>query len=201
MRDKDVRRALHGKVLADHRDDPSTLVLDELGLWYGHARVDVAVVNGCIHGFEIKSERDTLERLPDQARIYSRVLDRVTLVVGASHADKARGIVPDWWGLKVATAGRRGAVHFHEDRGPGDNPQQDPVALAMMLWCEELTAALTLAGAARGFVGKKRRVQAERLAAVLAPEALRKVVCDALKARREWSRAGVYAPAVASLES
>ena len=201
MKDGDVRRALHSKVLAEHRDDPSTLVLDELGLWYGHARVDVAVVNGNIHGFEIKSERDTLERLPEQERIYSMVLDRVTLVVGTSHVSKAIPMVPEWWGVKVATTGPRGAVYFREERAPRGNPQQDPVALAMLLWCEELEAALIRAGMGRGFIGKKRRVQAARLASALSLEALRKVVCDALKARSEWTRAGVYAPAVACLAS
>ena len=95
----DVREALHAKVLLAHRDDPHTLVVDELGLCEGEARVDIAVVNGFIHGFEIKSERDTLERLPHQVEVYSLVLDRVTLVVAENHAAHAMEVIPDWWGV------------------------------------------------------------------------------------------------------
>ena len=85
MRDRDVRKALHHKVLKEHHGDTNTLVLDELGLRHGVARVDVAVVNGYLHGFEIKSDSDTLDRLPSQVTIYNAVLDRATLVVGEKH--------------------------------------------------------------------------------------------------------------------
>jgi hypothetical protein len=47
-------------------------------------------------GYELKSERDTLERLPLQARIYSRVFDRVTLVTGLRHAGAAEDRIPGW---------------------------------------------------------------------------------------------------------
>jgi hypothetical protein len=49
-------------------------MLDEFGLEHGEVRVDVAVINGELHGYEIKSERDTLERLPRQVKAYSAVL-------------------------------------------------------------------------------------------------------------------------------
>jgi hypothetical protein len=55
------------------------------GLDHGQVFVDVAVINGEIHGYELKSERDTLERLPRQVEVYSAVLGRATLVVGASY--------------------------------------------------------------------------------------------------------------------
>ena len=61
MRDVDVRRAVHNKILRHHHGQDDTLVLDELGLLGGDTRVDIAVVNGKIHGYELKSDRDTLE--------------------------------------------------------------------------------------------------------------------------------------------
>src|SRR5690242_17854466 len=66
LRDRDVRKALKSKLLREHIADPRTLVLDELGLRHGACRVDIAVVNGSMHGYEIKSDSDTLERLPSQ---------------------------------------------------------------------------------------------------------------------------------------
>ena len=190
MRDCDVRAALHAKVLAEHHGQPDTLVIDELALWYGTARVDVAVVNGRIHGFEIKSDRDTLERLDGQARIYNAVLDRVTLVVGTKHLPRALHESPEWWGVKVARQGPRRAVHFEEIRAPRMNPAVDPVAVAALLWCEELEEMLAALNAVRGCRGKSRDILSRRAAEVLALTDLRAAVRARLKARGNW-RAGV----------
>lgn len=186
MRDSDLRAALHRKVLKEHHEQPDTLVLDELGLWYGTARVDIAVVNGRLHGYEIKSHRDTLERLPAQAQVYNSVLDRVTLVVGEVHLEKARKVVPTWWGIKVATIGPRRAVHFCEERPPGANPVIDPVAVAALLWCEELIEVLANHNAARGLRGKSRDRLSRALADLLPLDELRAVVRTRLKARSNW---------------
>jgi hypothetical protein len=186
MRDIDVRTALHAKVLAEHHDDPNTLVLDELGLWYGLARVDIAVVNGRMHGYEIKSDRDTLVRLPEQARIYSNVLDRVTLVVGEAHAVPAMAIVPEWWGIKIVTRGPRGAIHFSEERPAQTNLNIDPVSVAALLWCDELLDILTNLNAARGVRGKSRDIMARRLAEHLPLSQLRSTVRERLKSRSGW---------------
>ena len=47
-----------------HRSEPNTVFLEELGLCQGDARVDYAVINGAMNGYEIKSDRDKLVRLP-----------------------------------------------------------------------------------------------------------------------------------------
>jgi hypothetical protein len=90
MHDQDVRRSLRAEMNLRHASDPDTLVLEEFGLCQGSARIDVAVVNGSIHGYEIKSERDTLARLPSQRAVYSRALDYVTVVVADSHLKSTR---------------------------------------------------------------------------------------------------------------
>jgi hypothetical protein len=183
LRDVDIRAALHKKVLDDHHDDPNTRVYDELALWYGSARVDVAVVNGRFHGFEIKSERDSLARLPGQIAVYGRVLDRVTLVLSAKHVAAAQTLVPEWWGLRAVRTGTRGAIHFEVLRSEQTNPAVDAVAVAAMLWTSELTEALEALGQARGVRGKSRDVMSRRLAEALPLVQLREVVRRALKAR------------------
>ena len=55
MLDKDVRQAVKDKILKAHINDPSTLVIDELGLDHGRNRVDIAVINGELHGYELKA--------------------------------------------------------------------------------------------------------------------------------------------------
>ena len=57
LADADVRPALRARVLKRHAKEPDTVLLDELGVCRGLVRVDLAVVNGLFHGFEIKSDR------------------------------------------------------------------------------------------------------------------------------------------------
>jgi len=109
VHDRELREALHHKLLKEHHGDTNTLVLDELGLRHGTCRVDIAVVNGYLHGYEIKSDADTLQRLPGQVSVYCAVLDRATLVVGEKHAEKAKAHLPDWWGLRLQRRDRTGA--------------------------------------------------------------------------------------------
>src|SRR5579859_6616820 len=98
MRDIDIRQTLMNEMCRLHQGDSETLIVEELGLCQGIARVDLAVVNGSLHGYEIKSERDTLARLPGQTDIYNRALDFVTLVIAPIHSEKIGNIVPSWWG-------------------------------------------------------------------------------------------------------
>jgi hypothetical protein len=63
MRDGDIRAALHAHLIVEHQEEPDTRFLDELSLC-GLVRVDVAVINGTLAGYELKSDQDTLRRLP-----------------------------------------------------------------------------------------------------------------------------------------
>src|SRR5713226_6200533 len=78
MKDSQIRDALKSDLLARYSQDPDTVIIDELGLRHGASRIDVVVVNGNLHGFELKSDRDTLKRLPRQTGIYNSILDFVT---------------------------------------------------------------------------------------------------------------------------
>src|SRR5438045_2701845 len=99
MRDIDIRLALRSSIEREHGGDADTRIVEELGLCQGIARVDLAVINGNVHGYEIKSEHDTLARLPAQTHTYNQVLDFVTIVTAPAHAHKIRCIVPKWWGV------------------------------------------------------------------------------------------------------
>jgi hypothetical protein len=55
-------------------------------------RADLAVFDDCFYGVEIKSEADTLKRLPSQMEGYARYFDRTILIVAAKHLRELRGI-------------------------------------------------------------------------------------------------------------
>jgi hypothetical protein len=186
MRDWDVRQVLRKRLETEHADEPDTLLLDELGLEHGDVRVDVAVINGELQGYELKSERDTLERLPRQVVAYSAALDRATLVVAESHLAKAAALVPTWWGLSVALPLDGSAVRIEPRRHAEHNPEQQPLSVAKLLWRDEVLAILEDVGAVRGFRSKPRDVLYQRLTQCLHPDQLRDRVRLALKTRTGW---------------
>jgi hypothetical protein len=53
MHDMDVRRAMRS-ILERRKKNESALLLDELDLC-GEVRVDIAVLNDCLSGYELKS--------------------------------------------------------------------------------------------------------------------------------------------------
>lgn len=184
MRDRDVRDALRTVLDLEHQGDRDTLTIDELALC-GQVRVDVAVVNGYLAGYELKSERDTLRRLPTQVDVYSQVLDLATLVVAENHHSHAAKVVPAWWGVTVARM--QGALVVLDVERPADmNEGVDARSLVRLLWREEALEELELRGAATGVRSKPKVLLWERLVDELALDELRDVVRARLKSRVGW---------------
>lgn len=117
-------------------------ILSELGINNGDYRIDLATVNGILHGYEIKSDKDTLARLPDQCREYSKVFDKLTLVVGMNHVMDALELVPSWWGIVLAKVSENGQVVLSNLRDADNNPSQERAAIARLLWKEEAVRIL-----------------------------------------------------------
>jgi hypothetical protein len=184
MHDIDVRSALRASLAVEHAGDIDTRIVEEMGVWSGAVRIDVAVINGELCGFELKSDSDTLQRLPAQADLYSRVFDRVTLVAGERHVDAALAIVPDWWGCLIATM-TDGVVALRPHRKAESNPSIDPLLVAKLLWKAEAIFALDQRGLARGWRSKSVDEIHERLARELDLQDLCKLVRAALKVREK----------------
>src|SRR5271157_4235418 len=149
--DKVIRTALKEKLWEEHGQESQVRIIEELGITHGAARVDIAVVNGIIHGYELKSDLDTLLRLPEQMRIYNSVLDQVTLVVGKNHLHEAINTVPEWWGITIAKViDSSGAISFCKIREAEDNPEKNSVDIASLLWREEALQILEDIDQSRG---------------------------------------------------
>lgn len=186
LKDKDIRQALHKSEIARIVDaDPTSRVLDELGIFQGKYRIDVAVVNGSLTGFEIKSAADTLERLPHQQKYYSKVFDRITLVADERHVVEAMKIVPKWWGLMVATT-RDGEPVVEEIWRSRQNQSVDPFALCQLLWREEALAILKKKRRASDLRSRSRKLMWKRLAQEVDLEELKYLVFNMLKYRTDW---------------
>lgn len=185
MRDLDIREALHSQLLSKYRSDPTTRIIDEMGILTGDFRVDVAVINGQLEGFEIKSARDRLDRLPSQAEAYGRVFDRMTAVCSECHYRAVSSLVPKWWGIVVAEGANAG-VRLVRKRVTHRNPNVDPFSVAQLLWRDEALQALENLGSAEGIRSKPRRVLWGTLSKTMSPMELCEVVRDQLRARASW---------------
>jgi hypothetical protein len=182
LRDNDIRAAL--RVFVDEPRSSGGIVIEELGLNKGSVRVDLAVVNGIMHAYEIKSDFDSLRRLANQAEFYGKCFDRVSLVSGRKHFRLARAAVPRWWGLVCVTPGENGPT-FRVVRKPKANPSRNPRALIELLWRDQTLALLERIGAADGLRSKPRDVLWDRAVERLSLDEIADEVRRHLKAKSE----------------
>ena len=186
LRDRDIRLALIDKLSKLYAHDPHTLILQEFGLLEHRVRIDLAVVNGMMFGFEIKSDADTLERLPYQQEIYNKIFDSVIIVVGESQFSKIEAVVPKWWGILVARNNANG-VGLRVVRDPSENRNVDPKALVRCLWKQE---ALEIIKARRLYEKKldkaRRSVLWDILVDSIPVDELKRLVFSCLKRREGW---------------
>ena len=180
--DNVIRTALRSTLLAKHAVDFDTVIVEELGLCRGQVRVDLALVNGLLHAYEIKSDRDNLRRLPKQVDAYGRVADRATLVVGEHLLQCASEAVPAWWGV-IRVRARRSGVRFATVRRPRRNPDRNPRALAELLWSGDAIALLEQRNAAKGMRGKPRWTLWDRVCKEYSLDEIAHAVRLRLKAR------------------
>jgi hypothetical protein len=111
--------------------------IDELPT--GTTRADVVhLTEHFMHGYEIKGQRDTLQRVPNQLRCYAEVYDFVTFVVTEKHLAP---LLPDWVGVLVATP--EGLRPHREARY---NATVQPAPLAALLLVEEVKQFLLACG-------------------------------------------------------
>lgn len=182
--DADIRAALLSRLRAEHSTDDS-LVIEELGLWQGRARVDIAVINGSLSGFEIKSDRDTLTRLASQQAMYEQCFDAMTIVVGSKHLSSARNVLPRWWGIVEAVACADG-VEFRPRRKARTNTRVCAEAVVRLVWKNEASEILRANGVMIDAESHTRHELWNLLLQKLSRRAIRDAVREKIKARGDW---------------
>ncbi|WP_088815487.1 MULTISPECIES: sce7726 family protein [Listeria] len=130
------------KVIRKENDKKQFRVIEELSICDGAARADVAVVNGLLHGYEIKSDHDTLERLPNQIVNYELTFEKTTIVVGKKFESKILEIVPVNWGVSVAYLNKFGAISIKKIRSAKNNKAVSTDKLLDLLWSKEIKLLL-----------------------------------------------------------
>lgn len=159
-------------------------IIEEMAVCDGNARVDVAVANGKLCGYEIKSDADTLERLAVQQRCYDKTFDKMSIVVGKKFEDKIEECIPNYWGIYIASEcsiGRR----IRKKRSAKINKNVEAASLLELLWKDEVVLLLKLAGI-KGLSGKNRRILRQIAIDNLPFKEIKKFTRETIKNRKNW---------------
>ena len=186
MNDAAIRQNFHRKRLRRQHAQKNTLVIDELGLNHGRCRADIAVINGHLIGYEIKSNNDSLRRLEEQIKSYSAIFDKVSIIVGDRYINSIQSHIPKWWGVIVSVRGSKGAVNFEIIRKAQKNKNIEPISIARLLWRNEAEEILRQKKLSPKTLRQPRAVLYEYLVNTLKICELRKFVREYFKKRRNW---------------
>jgi hypothetical protein len=128
--------------------------IDELPT--GTTRADVVhITDAFMHGYEVKGDGDTLQRVENQLRCYAEVYDFVTFIVTEKHLPKLLPRLPAWVGVLVAEAEN---ATLREYRPAGYNATVQPAPLAALLWVEEVKQFLLARGLAGASTLRQREI-------------------------------------------
>lgn len=91
------RAALTHKILLGVHSLQTASMMNEFRV--GECKADVAILNGTATVYEIKSERDSLNRLERQIAAYSTVFAKVYVIAAEGHVHAVERTVPDFVGI------------------------------------------------------------------------------------------------------
>jgi hypothetical protein len=184
--DSDIRELLIVKFLntKEYTLDSTTKIIHEMDVCSGLSRIDIAVINGKIHGYEIKSNQDTLERLPSQIESYNKIFDTMTLVTGVNHVEKAMQIIPDWWGVYYVSSDKKPVLR--RKRQHKLNTTVDIFQLTQLLWKDEMINLLEYENIKKGIKSKSRFALGELIVSSIEVNKIKKYVRNTLKTRESW---------------
>lgn len=188
VNDAQIRELLIPFVRQEHTLS-DTVIFEEFALYGGSNRADIAALNGISHGYEIKSDRDTLLRLPRQVSAYNAIFEMATLVSTPRHLVKARKIIPRWWGIVEVKESQNAGMALRRIRESRANPAPHAESIACLLWRPEALHILTSLGLDYGVRSRPMEFLTRRLAEQLSMEKLARYVREAIRARGDWRSA------------
>lgn len=168
--DVDIREALKKHLMAKSLV-PKRLI-DELSVHNGNARADLVALYEYAHCFEIKSDKDTLSRLCRQVSYYDFTFKKNTLVTTEKFVEKAKALIPEYWGLWVAKTNSESDVKIYNYRAAKVNKNWLPEKALLTLWKSEL---FKLDSQVSSDIASKSSSRAE-LANKIANESCKKVI-------------------------
>jgi hypothetical protein len=179
-----LKAAVIDKLYLSSHVDRDAVLVSEMVVDNWSRRADVVLANGKLWCFEIKSEMDSLSRLPGQIDTFARSFEKLVIVVARKFEEAARVLLPEGVGLWVEDAD--GALK--ERVRPRVMALSKEAAITAMT-AAELRRLLACNGTAPA--GDAQRAQLSQLAACLPASDLANAARDAIK-KRHRARHAVF---------
>ncbi|HEJ4043556.1 sce7726 family protein [Pseudomonas aeruginosa] len=158
--------------------DEDAVLVTELTVDNWAHRTDIVLANGRLWGFELKSERDTLTRLPAQIESFSKHFEKFVLVVDEKFEAQAELLIRSVSGAGLWISREKGKLT--EKIRPRAAPLAKKNSISLMT-VSELRKLLSECGH-HGLKGK-RRSELVDIAENLSPKTLADGAREAIKAR------------------
>ena len=137
LSDKEIRKPLLKFLYSNKKN---IKIIEELDV-HG-AIVDIATINkNYFCGYEIKSDRDTLQRLSTQMQIYNYVFDKITIVICPSKLFDVTNVIPNFWGIIIANLENYN-INLVQIRTPELNTNINIQWLSKKLWKSDIVRIL-----------------------------------------------------------
>ncbi|MDR3026603.1 MULTISPECIES: sce7726 family protein [Chryseobacterium] len=186
MKDIDIRNSLKSSILSQYTNDSGSLVIDEFNVSLGIVRADIAVINGVMHAYEIKSEKDNLKRLENQLQEYYKFFEYVTVVTCEKYLNKVLEQFSDKCGVIVALK-KNNLITFKKIRRAKKNKCFDKISLVKALWKEEIIDILeSIKYNKKGFKSKSKPLLYQIMMDEFNESELLHLVKNKLKERTTW---------------
>jgi hypothetical protein len=185
MNDLKIRTAIKEIEFQTHFEELDTKVIDEMGLNLGSSIIDIAVINGCMMGYEIKSDHDTLRRLEKQILEYNKVFDFLNIVTSKKFAPVIKDYVPKWWGI-IEVEEKSDEIKVHQRRKAKPNKHISGYSLLQLLWKEELSELIDTYGLDKRIKNKPKKEIWAYISEMLALDVIKDNVRFYLKSRTTW---------------
>jgi hypothetical protein len=183
--EREIRTFIKTQIPRWLRSNGTALLIEEMEVCSGRARIDIAVIADRLIGIEIKGPKDDVSRLPGQVRAYSQCFDQVVLVMHDALAAKATALIPEWWGVVIGHQ-RESRLRYRFLRRPQPNPSLNLETRLALLWRNEIDALLAdLVGCPAKPRATKKTIRAELLSRI-EPPLLRDASLQKLRERIDW---------------
>ena len=179
MYDADMRK-IFKPYLTEHLAD-NGIIIEEFPVYYGFVRVDIAMIDSKLHGYEIKSDNDSFARLPRQIMYYGKVFNTMSLVCTRKWVKKAIKTIPDWWGIIVVSDDG-----IRQEREENLNPDISLLGVIELTWKHEAINILDNHHLARGWRGKTCYDIYQRILKVVPENQIEPEVIDQIRRRGNW---------------
>jgi hypothetical protein len=185
MNDIDIRRELKKTYLSRYIEDNNSKIIEELGLCQGSNKIDIAIINNSLIGWEIKSEQDTLNRLPSQVDMYNRIFDYLYIITNEKHLKKINKIIPDFWGV-IGVHQNGSDIKTIIIRKASKNLLVESRYLVQLLWKNEAIEILEKNGLINGLRSKPKTILWGKISDSLSLRQINEYVREYLKKREKW---------------